>query len=168
MRPREAKVGQVGPKRSPKEPKRSPRWFQGSPRGLQDGPKGAEWTPKGSQEVPKEPRWRPESFKNWKTLDFGIVKKPLVFIAKTDIQRLILRSEGFMLAHVGPFWVHVGAFWITMGSWCVCWHDHELSLTIVGAHGASWRALGATMGASMGLQLLPTMEDYLGGGSRRG
>ena len=54
------------------------------------------------------------------------------------IWRYILRSEGFMLAHVdqsGFILVHVGSKWGTFG---------------VG--GVSWEALGGTMGASIELR----------------
>ena len=53
MRPRVAKVGQLGPNRGSKELKVSPRWSKGAPRGARDKPQRPQRGPKGIPRGPK-------------------------------------------------------------------------------------------------------------------
>ena len=146
MRPRGTKVGQVGPKRGPKEPKVSPRWPKGEPRGAQDAPMRAQRVPKGIPRGQKDPRWTLKRRQERKHTCFKSVKKPFGFYSKSEHRGCVWSSEGFMLAHFERCWVHGGACWMNMGS---PWIMLASSYIIFGVHGASWKALGVTVGASM-------------------
>jgi len=84
--PREAPMCSRGAQDGSREAQEDAKGRKGSPRGAQREPKGG---PKGAQDVKKEPKWMPQRRPKRHRLHFGIVKKPIVFIAKMSIGRFV-------------------------------------------------------------------------------